>query len=238
MQRIAIILVCATSLAGVDLDVGHGVFRGLALRPMVESMKDKRSEGVVFQQLDFSCGPAAVATVLTYHFDDVVSELDVIDQILVRGDVAKIIARKGFSLLDLKRFVEGRGYRGDGYQLDLEALAEFDEPVIVPLLINDLKHFVVVRGVRAGHVFIADPVKGRLALPVARFGSLWFDGSRLKNPATGIGFVIARVKHARPVQASRPAADDPQDEWFLRARALRDVVRDRTVVVMPVAGEF
>ena len=54
--------------------------------------------------------------------------------------------RQGFSLLDLKRFVDGRGYQGIGYgRLELEDLDD-NAPIITPVSFHGYPHFVVYRG--------------------------------------------------------------------------------------------
>jgi hypothetical protein len=37
---------------------------------LVKSMKERKFEQVVRQQYDFSCGSAALATLLTYHYEN------------------------------------------------------------------------------------------------------------------------------------------------------------------------
>ncbi len=65
------------------------------------SMKEARFNTTIRQQYDFSCGSAALATLLTYHYQDPVSEGVVFKAMYDRGDKAKI-QEYGFSLLDIK----------------------------------------------------------------------------------------------------------------------------------------
>jgi hypothetical protein len=74
----------------------------------------------------------------------------------VNGDQAKIRA-EGFSLLDMKRFLESRGFLADGYELPLSKLEEAQIPAIVLIVENGYHHFVVVKGVKGDRVLIGDP---------------------------------------------------------------------------------
>src|SRR4029077_10081261 len=66
-----------------------------------KSLLDSRFKNVVRQHYDFSCGSAAVATLLTYNYGHPVEEMNVLNAMYEAGDKAKI-RREGFSLLDMK----------------------------------------------------------------------------------------------------------------------------------------
>lgn len=144
-----------------------------------------RREGVVVQQWDTSCAAAALATVLTYALNDPVSEKAVAQAMLRKTDALRVKQRGGFSLLDMKRSLDARGYAATGFRnLSLEQLLDMHHP-IVPIEEYGGPHFVVVRGLREGLVDIADPGFGNRRIPVARFLGVWREG---------IGFVVTRAK--------------------------------------------
>jgi predicted double-glycine peptidase len=94
---------------------------------------------------------------------------------LRRVDPLKFRVRGGFSLLDLKRFVDGRGYEGSGYgKLTLDSLVKL-APAIVPIQARDFKHFVVFRGIRHGRVLLADPAFGNRTMTTERFEDTWVE---------------------------------------------------------------
>lgn len=175
-------------IAEIPLNLGSG-----RVTRTVRSLKELRQDRVVLQALDYSCGAAAISTVATYFFGDPIKETDVIAAILVTGQtpqegIRKYFRRKGFTLLDLKRASETRGYRGTGYRgmtlEDLvETIAEQRAPVLVPINPFGYYHFVVVRGVKGDRVFLADPAVGNMTMKIARFEDIWVDG---------IGFVLTR----------------------------------------------
>jgi len=149
----------------------------------VKSIQEIRKENIVSQSLDFSCGPASMATMLSYYFDDEVTEEEIINFLLLTTDLEKVKERKGFSLLDLKNFAKHRGYEVVGYKMDMEYLASLKKPVLVPIDIKDYSHFVIFRGTRGNRVFLADPSMGNMTMRVEEFEGIW---------TKGIGMVLSK----------------------------------------------
>ena len=142
-------------------------------RPAVRSLMELRHDRVVLQKWDLSCGSAALSTLMTFDVGDPVDEEEIITAILQRADPVKIKSRQGFSLLDLKRYAVSRGHDADGYgKLDVLHLAQLG-PAIVPTVIEGNDHFMVFRGVRGGHVLLADPGFGNRSMTVAQFEAIW-----------------------------------------------------------------
>jgi predicted double-glycine peptidase len=143
----------------------------------VTSLKEIREAGVVIQKWDISCGAAALATVLTYHFDDPVTEREVAQGLLRQTDPLKVRHRGGFSLLDMKRYVEERGYRAISFKgLSFETLRYLDGP-IVPVNFQGYNHYVVYKGLTPeGEVWLADPAFGNHRVSRERFERAWMQG--------------------------------------------------------------
>jgi predicted double-glycine peptidase len=142
----------------------------------VQSLKEIREKAVVMQRWETSCAAASLATVLTYGFQDPVSERHVAATMLKDTDPAKVRARGGFSLLDMKRFVEDRGYSGDAYQnLSLEDLKLFHAP-IVPIKVHGFNHYVVLNAITESEVLLADSAFGNRRMSLARFNEVWLSG--------------------------------------------------------------
>jgi predicted double-glycine peptidase len=143
----------------------------------IRTLKEIRGEGVVRQKWDMSCGAAALSTLLTYDFKDNTPESAIVVWILHRVDPVRVRARGGFSLLDLKRFAQARGYSAEGFtDMSIEELAMQKTSVIVPIRLKGFDHFIVVRQITGGRVIIADPGFGNLTMKVDRFQSLWKEG--------------------------------------------------------------
>ncbi len=183
----------------------------------VTSMKEARFRTTVRQQYDFSCGSAALATLLSHHYDFPVTEQEIFRDMFVRGDQPRIRS-EGFSLLDMKRYLATRGFTADGFEQPLDKLAQAGLPAIVLVADNGYRHFVVVKGVQGERVLLGDPAGGTRALSRQGFEAIW--QNRLL-------FVI----HGRPGKARFNETAD----WRVAPQALlaegisRDSLRDVTV---------
>ncbi len=143
----------------------------------VQSLKEIRNDGVVRQKWDISCGAAALSTLLTYQFKDNTPETDIVVWMLHRTDPARVRERHGFSLLDMKHFAQARGYTAEGFSdMSIDELASQKGAVIVPIRLKGFDHFVVVKGVVDGRVFLADPGFGNVTMKTDRFQKLWKNG--------------------------------------------------------------
>lgn len=167
----AIMAACAAmTAAAADMDVRVPASGAYQMR--VTSLKEARFRTTIPQQFDFSCGSAATATLLTFQYGHPVSEQDVFVRMYTYGDQARI-RREGFSLLDMRRYLQSQGFEADGFELPLEKLQEEGVPAIVLLNDRGYRHFVVVKGLRNGRVLLGDPARGTRAMPKSRFESLW-----------------------------------------------------------------
>jgi len=90
----------------------------------------------------------------------------------LRGDREKIRV-EGFSLLDMKRYLEAHGFEADGFQEPLAKLATVNIPAIVLINENGYNHFVVVKGMKDGRVLIGDPAGGTRAMTQTAFEAIW-----------------------------------------------------------------
>ena len=139
------------------------------------TMQEARFAKVVRQQFDFSCGSAALATLLTFHYDRETREQDAFRAMYAAGDKEKIAAA-GFSLLDMKTYLESIGYQADGYQASLDTLESAGVPAIALINYKGYRHFVVVKGIQDSEVLIGDPALGIKLMARGEFESLWENG--------------------------------------------------------------
>jgi len=186
---LALAALCGIPFRGVDVAAAQG-------EPPVKSLLELRTHGVIVQQFDLSCGAATLATVLNFQFSDRVTEKQVAQGLMRRREYVEhpelVRARQGFSLLDLKHYVDNRGYRGVGYgKLELKDLMRL-APVIVAVSPIGYNHFVVFRGQLGGQVLLADPAFGNESMSVDKFQRIW-----INFPAVGrVGFIV--TKNGRP----------------------------------------
>jgi uncharacterized protein len=127
---------------------------------------------VVRQQYDFSCGSAAVATLLTHHYGRPTAEHNSFAAMWKTGDQA-IIQKSGFSMYDMKMYLESIGLAAEGYRLTLDDFAKSKRPAIVLLDLRGFKHFVVVKGVRGKTVLVGDPIRGLEQYDAKEFMKYW-----------------------------------------------------------------
>ncbi|UCE63985.1 MAG: C39 family peptidase [Nitrospirota bacterium] len=176
--------------AGVSLLLDSGPIGG-RVNKRVKSLLELRQERVILQNLDYSCGAAALATVLRHGFGADVTERELISLIFVFGQtpkagIKKYFKRQGFTLLDLKRAARSKGYPSIGYKgmelQDLTDILSVDRlPILVPIRPLGYNHFVVLKGIYGSRVYMADPAFGNKSMKIHQFLDVWIDG---------IGFII------------------------------------------------
>ncbi|NOV22854.1 peptidase C39 [Cupriavidus necator] len=132
--------------------------------PAMRSWKAMRDDGVVKQQFDYSCGAAALATLLQHYYGDAVDEAAILKQISAWGPA---------TLSSLSAAASHFGYEARGYALSLEALRQLRLPVIVFLHTGNDNHFSVLRSVDADSVALADPSLGNRIYAIPDFLQLW-----------------------------------------------------------------
>lgn len=151
----------------------------LALTSWVE----RRDQGVVKQQRDYSCGAAAVATLLTHHWGREVSESDVLDAWLAQFDHEELSLQsfvdEGFSLWHIAMLGEPLGYHARGLQVPLAALTSLKQPLLIYIEPFGQPHFTLVTEGSEHGVWLSDPSWGRVYVS---FGELrdWVGGNSLK----------------------------------------------------------
>jgi len=145
---------------------------GAVIYKPIQSVRERKFEDLVQQKTDFSCGAAALATILRQAYWLDVDEEQIITGMLAQSD-QNLVRVQGFSMLDMKRYVESIGMRARGYRVAPETLTDIKIPVVVLLDIRGYKHFVVMQRVHDGWVYIGDPVLGHKRFKVDDFVKGW-----------------------------------------------------------------
>lgn len=130
-------------------------------------------QGIVRQAYDYSCGSAALTTLLNGYVGTQLDEQQVMSGLMKFGETDKIVERRSFSLLDMKRFVSALGLESGGYRGEFKDLVNQDQPAIVPISYAGFKHFVVYKGYKNGRVYVADPALGNISFEERRFQDIW-----------------------------------------------------------------
>jgi hypothetical protein len=214
-------------MAAVNAHAGAGlVFADRAYAAPVTSMKERLFRTTVVQQYDFSCGSAAVATLLTHHYARPVKEDDAFEAMYQAGEPEKI-RRLGFSMLDMKRYLESLGYRAEGFRVSLDQIAQWSIPAIVLLRDKGYNHFVVVKGVRGGEILVGDPSLGIRKL----------DRETFEKNSNGIFLVIRNHVDVAQRHFNEEAA------WQVKVRApVREAVQrggvSALILLLPGRNDF
>jgi len=131
----------------------------------VKSWKELRDERIIKQDLDYSCGAASAATILSSFYGLNVTEKDLLD--LMEEDGAA-------SFQDLAEVVKKYEMEGLGLALGFEELKKLKVPAIAYMKYRDNDHFSVIRGISDnGTVLLGDPSWGNRKFTKHQFLSMW-----------------------------------------------------------------
>jgi len=141
----------------------------------VQSWDELNNKNVVMQQFDYSCGAASLATIMRYYFNDDVTEQSLMEDIntIFSDQEMDVIEESGLSFLELERIAESKGYQTASVRLSVAALKELQGPVLVFVEPGGYRHFAILRGVVEDRVFLADPSRGNIRLPIHEFLNEW-----------------------------------------------------------------
>src|SRR5687768_17199085 len=101
---ITIVIAFGLSMAGCGSWITDGsIWSRGTWNPQHHTLKELRDLHVVKQQKDYSCGAAALATLMIYYFGDNTSEEEILNLLQSRldDDEKRKKMIRGFSLLDL-----------------------------------------------------------------------------------------------------------------------------------------
>lgn len=219
---VAVLLLAAPVRAEmVNFSLPSGVFQ-----VAVESMEELKFTETIRQGYDFSCGSAALATLMTHHYGREVSEEEVFRAMWKAGNPQKI-QTDGFSMLDMKRYLASRGLLADGFKLEASRLGTVGVAGIVLLDKSTSPHFVVVVGEKDGELLLSDPARGIWNVSLEKFEALW----------NGVFFVVRQE-----ASIGRRNFNDP--ELWKRARwapvgdeLLSEMIAPR-LIDLPMWAEF
>lgn len=157
-----------------------GLLAGVQVSATCTTYREMRYAGVVGQTSEYSCGPAAVATLLSCFYGLDVSESEVLQRAEEYDGAAGRELGSGISAYALKRTLMDHGILTRGLIVSLDALVKHFEQRGLPLILHltrPQKHYLVAVGIIGKHVVLADPSWGRRLLCVSELETeLGFDG--------------------------------------------------------------
>ena len=137
--------------------------------PTLGTFRQLRYQTTVGQTTDFTCGPAALATLLTHYYGSPVTE-----QIADMNSRGKQVT-EGLTLLSLKTALSAEQISSTGYKLNLTQLRKVMEAGL-PVVANvqyPKGHYYLILGLDDENVLLADPSWGVRSQPIANFLNAW-----------------------------------------------------------------
>jgi uncharacterized protein len=186
---------CGPLPGPLDLDLKH-------------TYQELKYADIVRQRLDFTCGGAALATMLSHYWGRPTPEEEILNIFRARYPDPKVWQTKikdGFSFDDIAFATEVLGYEAAGAKVPIDELAAMNAPVIIHMNKGKFQHFVVLTKAHGDVFYIADPIVGKVALERPEFeqqytGSamaIWRDQRPLP-----VGAPLARVRDGISVSSS------------------------------------
>lgn len=131
----------------------------------IQSWKNLRDDGIVKQDLDYSCGAASISTLLNNFFYQKTTEEQIL-QLMDKGDLKA-------SFLDMQKALNTLGFQSQGLAVSYDTLTTLKIPVIVYIKHRKTDHFSVIRGINDEFVWLADPSLGNRILTKYQFMDMW-----------------------------------------------------------------
>jgi predicted double-glycine peptidase len=186
----------------------------------VRDWLELKRRNIVMQRRDYSCGAAALATVGRYYWGDNVDEdlfLRSLNSILTDEEIVDRI-ENGLAMSDLRRAAVDVGYQAVVGKTTFEKLLEVKVPVIVGISPEGHDHFVVFRGTDGMWVWVADPIRGNVRMPVWEFTKQWQENAILAIHKPG-----QKVKTTSPLHVSEEEKQFGEtNKQLIRTQAQRE----------------
>lgn len=148
---------------------------GVDAGAQVKNYRDLRFDSVIGQTSDFTCGPAAIATLLTSYYGQPVSEQSVTERSVADMQTRGKAVTEGLTLLSLKNVLNDEAVPGNGYKLTLEQLRGVLSQglPVVANVVYPKGHYYLVLAVDDQNVLLADPSWGVRSQPLVNFLNAW-----------------------------------------------------------------
>lgn len=129
-----------------------------------EISNDILFKGVTRQSKDFSCGAAALSTLITgLVVNSKISEKNIIDEIAKYSESGEA---RGYTLSDLMEASKRLGYYAEWHKVPVSELPKIKIPVMLLIGLNSkFPHFVILKGIADGQAFLADSIRGNVRTP-------------------------------------------------------------------------
>lgn len=157
--------VCAHSQSG-----WHAVYGEIGMSGMpqaVQSYRSLRYTGVVWQTTWYTCGPAALATLLTEYYDILTDESEMLALAWEAMARVGMDLETGITMWALKEALLAKDIGSQGYRVSVDQLVDYFARGGLPIIMHVTRpqpHYVVGVGMVDGYLAIADPAFGSYLL--------------------------------------------------------------------------
>ena len=218
-----LLLLCVTLL---DAKM-HMVTDYTNMNSSVKSWIEIKNKHLTRQKHDYSCGSASLSTILTYYYNQNMSENEILNAVMKMKGLTKNSSLEeykkvnGLSFLDLSVFAFSKGFRALGLALDMEALKKIKIPLILYVKIRNNEHFTVFKGMDNVYAYLADPSLGNTKVKLSKFKEMFYQREDLKYP----GKVLAIFPPVGDVEKNRDFMKIPSKtlliENVIRSKVLK-----------------
>lgn len=177
------------------------------------SLDSSRKGAIIRQTTDATCGPAALASLLKFYFNDpTASEAEL-------TELSGTLEKRTTTLLGLRNACRAKGYEAKGFSMTLPQLLQQVETSGVPVLVHYKEpslHYALVCGRVENFLLISDPSQGQVSVDVTDFLRRW----------DGYALVVSSSQPAnKDLMKERKASAQTRLETLSRAGALMSGVR-------------
>lgn len=175
-MRFILFLSLSASVWGITI-----VQKEFILHKSVKSWIEFKNDKLTRQKYDYSCGSAALATLLSHYYDANATEEIILKGVLEAKGITKEASslenqegNNGLSFFDLSQYVSTQGFKAVGIALGMEELQKLQIPVIVFVKIRKQEHFTVLKKMDERYAYFADPSFGNIRVSHAKFKEMFF----------------------------------------------------------------
>jgi predicted double-glycine peptidase len=175
-MKIFFLLVFSLSVYGMTITQ-----KEFTLKKEVKSWIEFKNERLTRQNYDYSCGSAALATLLSHYYDANVTEEMILKSVLEAKGIDKQASElenqegnNGLSFYDLSQYASSHGFKAVGIALGMEELKKLQIPVLVFVKIRKQEHFTVLKKMDERYTYLADPSFGNIRVSHAKFKEMFF----------------------------------------------------------------
>lgn len=183
MKIVSILLLCLSLWGEITIQE-----KEFTLRKPIKSWIEFKNDKLIRQRYDYSCGSAALATLLSNYYDADISELMILESVLeakgVEEEPSELENQKGLnglSFYELSQYASTQGFKAIGIALGMQELKKLQIPVIVFVKIRKQEHFTVLKKMDERYAYLADPSFGNIRVNHAKFEEMFFTYGKDEN---------------------------------------------------------